>query len=41
MLLTEHLPGHRVHPSTKEELAKILEQRAKRKQGDNWHQRRL
>ncbi len=29
-LLTEHLTGHRVLPSTKEELAQILVQRAKK-----------
>ena len=29
-LLTEHLTGHRVLPSTEEELAQISEQRAKK-----------
>jgi hypothetical protein len=29
-LLTEHLAGHKVLPSTEEELAQILEQRAKK-----------
>jgi len=29
-LLTEHITGHRVLPSTKEELAQIMEHRAKK-----------